>query len=121
MSLDSSVRRVVQRAIHKVGTQATIRRIAVGVYDTTSGTVTNTETDFVVRGRLDDVTDRQLSNTVKVGDRWFTVAAADLSFVPVPSDQVLISGEIFTIVSPGGVRQEMAQNQAALYILQLRR
>ncbi len=122
MSVDSSVRRAVQRVMQKIGTEVTIRRIAVGTYNTATGSVTNAESDFEVVGRLDEYTDREFAaGRVKVGDRKFSFAAADAAFVPVPEDQVLIAGEVFQIVNPGGVRTEMAQHEPALYVLQLRR
>ena len=122
MSLDASVRKLAQRVMRKVGTEVTIRRVAVGVYNTTTGTVTNAESDYEVVGRLDDYTDREFaSGRIKVGDRKFTFAAADAAFVPVPDDKVVIDDEEFAIVNPGGVRREMAQHEPALYVLQIRR
>ena len=122
MSLDTRIRKAVRRAIHAIGTTATIRRVAVGAYDTSTGTVARAETDFEVVGRLDDYTDRDFATgRVKVGDRKFTCAATDLSFSPVPGDQVVIDDLVYTIVNPGGVSREMAQHQPAMYIFQLRR
>ena len=122
MSLDAKIRRTVQRVMQKIGTEVTIRRVAVGVYNPATRTVTSSEADYEVTGRLDDYTDREfVSGQVKVGDRKFTFAAADASFVPVPNDKVVIDDEVFNIVSPGGVRREMAQHEPALYVLQLRR
>lgn len=121
MSVDTSVRRTVQRVMRKIGTEATIRRVTIGIYDPTTGTASDVETDTEVLGRRDPVTSRQLSNTVLVGDEWFTCAAADLPFEPLPSDKVVIGTDVFTIVNPGGVRREMAQHLPAMYVLQLRR
>lgn len=121
MSVDSSVRRAIQRVMRKVGTEVIIRRVTVGTYDPTAGTGADTEVDYEVVGRRDPVKARQLSDTVKVGDEWFSFAAADLPFEPAPSDKVLIGDEVFTIVNPGGVTREMAQHLPAMYVLQLRR
>jgi hypothetical protein len=121
MTLDTSVRRLAQRVMRKVGTEAIIRRVTVGTYDTATGTGTDTETDVEVVGRRDPVTSRQLSDTVLTSDEWFTFAAADIDFEPQPSDKVVIGDDVFTVVNPNGVRREMAQHLPALYVLQLRR
>jgi len=43
MSLDASVRRIAQRVMRKIGTEATIVRVTPGTYDVTTGTATDAE------------------------------------------------------------------------------
>lgn len=119
MTLDASLRRTVQRVMRKIGTEAVIRRVTVGTYDTTTGTGTDTEQDYEIVGRLDDYTDRELVNTnVRAGDRKFTCAAADVAFEPVVSDKVTLAEVEYDVVN---VRREMAQHLPAMYVLQIRR
>jgi hypothetical protein len=118
MSLDASVRRIAQRVMRKIGTEATIVRVTPGTYDVTTGTATDAEQDFEVVGRLDDYTDREFVGIVKVGDRKFTFAAADATFEPAVTDKVRIAELEYDVVN---VRREMAQHLPALYVLQLRR
>lgn len=119
MSLDTKIRRAVQKVVHTVGTTVTIRRVTTGTYSPTLGTLTNPEVDYAVVGRLDDYTDRELVQTsVKAGDRKLTLAAMDLAFVPVVHDKAVIDDVVFDIVR---VVREMAQNLPAMYVLQLRR
>ena len=117
MSLDTKMRKVVQRVMRKIGTSVTIRRVNIGSYSTATGTVSTTQADYEVLGRLDDYEDRELNNTIKAGDRRLTFAAADASFVPVVHDKVLIGEELLDIVR---VTREMAQHEPAMIVLQIR-
>jgi hypothetical protein len=126
MSLDASVRRIAQRVMRKIGTEATIVRVTPGTYDVTTGTATDAEQDFEVVGRFDDYTDRELGfnaqtqtgQPIRAGDRKFTCAAADVAFEPAISDKVIVGDLEYDVVN---VRREMAQHLPALYVLQLRR
>lgn len=122
MSLDTKARRLVQRVMRKIGTEAILRRVTVGVYNEATSTVTNTETDTEVMGRLDDYTDRELLSapvgTINTGDRKFTCAAADVAFVPEIKDKIVIADVEYDVVN---VRREMVQHEPGLYVLQLRR
>lgn len=115
--MDTKIRAVVKRVMRKVGTLVTVQRVAIGAYSPGSSTITTSAADFEVYGRLDEYTDRELSNTIRAGDRKLFLAAADLSFVPVVSDKVVIAEDSFDIVR---VTREMAKDEPAMYVLQLR-
>ena len=124
MSLDTSARRLVQRVMRKIGTEAIIRRVTVREFDEATSTVSTTETDTEVVGRLDDYTDRErlaAAGAIKTSDRKFTFAAADIDVAPEPKDRVVIDDLVYTVVEPGGVTREMVQHEPGLYVLQLRR
>lgn len=121
MTLDTSVRRIAQRVIRKVGTTVTIRRVTPGVYNTTTRTVGNSHTDQEVKLRFVEYTDRETlagAGSIQSGDRKGLVAAADVDFVPLPKDQVLLDDVVYDVVK---VNQDTAQDLAAVYVLQLRR
>lgn len=121
MTLDASVRKLAQRVMRKIGTEAILRRVTVGTYDPTAGTGADTEADYEITGRLDDYTDRDFgvnAATIRAGDRKFTCAAADVAFEPVISDKLVVADVEYDVVN---VRREMAQHLPALYVLQLRR
>jgi len=121
VSLDTSVRRAAQRVLQKVGTTVIIRRVTPGVYNTTTRTVGNANTDQEVKLRFDGYSDRETlagAGSIQSGDRKGLVAALDLDFVPLPKDQVLLDDLVYDVVS---VNQDTAQDHAAIYVLQLRR
>lgn len=116
--LDAALRKVAQAVLGTFGTSVTLRRVSGTAYNTGTGTMTPTTTDTVVQARLDEYRDRDLSDLIHVGDRKVTIAAADLSFVPTIDDLVVIASLEYEVQR---VQSELATDQAALYILQVRR
>lgn len=117
MRYGAAAQRLTAKAIRLVGQTVTIRRVTVGTYSTTTGTVSTQTEDFEVMGRLDDYLDRELSDTIKKGDRKLTVAAVDLDFVAAVTDQVLIDSKVFAVKD---VQREVLQDEPVLYVMQLR-
>jgi len=118
MSLDTSLRKVASSVLNKLGTAAILRHVTGSGYDTATGVATSSTTDVTVKGRLDDYLDREFSDRIQRGDRKFMIAASDVIFPPVAGDEVLIGGQSFRVIDP--VRIEWVQEQAAVYVLQIR-
>ena len=117
MSFDTSIRALARRAVHGLGQRVTLRRVTVGAYSTSSGTVSNTAKDQSLVGRLDEYLDRQIGGTVQAGDRKLILAAVDMTWAPLPKDKVVIADIVHDVVT---VKQDMAASLPALYTLQLR-
>jgi hypothetical protein len=118
VGLDAPLRKVASTVLAKFGTSAVLRRVTGTGYNTTTGTMSPTTTDTAVKGRLDDYLDRELSDTIKAGDRKLTIAAADVPARPTVSDTVLYGGLVYQIVR---VESVIAKDASALYVLQVRR
>ena len=119
MSLDTPLRKVAKTVLGKFGSSGTIRRVTGTGYNTTLRKMTPVTTDYVVKGRLENYVDRDFSDTIHAGDRQWTIAAVDIPFTPTVDDVVdLADGLTYEIVN---VKPEMATNQAAIFVLQLRR
>jgi hypothetical protein len=59
---------------------------------------------------------KEITGLVQQGAREVRIAAADLSFTPRPSDQVVIGGKTFQVVS---VNTRSPFNEAAIHIVQV--
>ena len=116
--LDAPLRKVAQSVLGKFGTSVAIRRVTGTAYNTTTGTMIPTTVDTVVKGRLDEYTDRQLSDTIRAGDRKLTIAAADLTIPPTVDDTVVIAMLVYEVVR---VVSEQATDLSAIHVLQVRR
>lgn len=116
--LDAPLRKAASTVLSKLGTSIAIRRVTSTAYSTVTRSMMPVTQDFTVKGRLDEYTDRQLSDTVRAGDRKLTIAAADLTFEPTVDDQAVIAGTIYEVIR---VMTELATDQAAIYVMQLRR
>ena len=123
--LDGAVRRAAQKAIKRVGKEGTIEYVATGGYNPSTGKASTSSTETTVRGVVENYSSREIDGTsVLRGDRKWTIAAKDI-VRPSPNDVVDL-GETTaegnsvreTVIS---VQPQMSGDEAAMYVLQLRR
>ena len=117
MALATSLRKAASKLISKFGGSLTYRRVAVGSYNTSTGIITETTTDYTIRGVLEDVNAREVNELIQAGDKRLTIAAADLSITPNTADRVLISTVSHQIIRSQTIEQD---NTAITYELILR-
>lgn len=117
MTLAVPLRQVASKIMAKFGGEVTIRSITVGAYNTTTGAVTETTSDTVVRGVLEDVNAREVNELVQAGDKRLTVAAADVAAAPSTADRVVISNISHQVIRVVTIEQD---NEPITYELILR-
>jgi hypothetical protein len=118
MALAASLQNVASKIMAKLGGEVTIRRVALSSYNTTTGAVTETNTDVGIRGVLEDVTVREVNELVQAGDKRLIVAAKDLNgTVPTTVDKVLINSVVHQIIRIQTIEQD---NTAITYEMILR-
>ena len=117
MSLASPLRKVASKLMAKFGGVATLRRVTSGVYNPTTGTVSETTTDTAVRGVLEDVSLREVNDLIQAGDKRLLIAAADLANAPTPADRVIIAGRTLQVIQVRTIEQD---NEPITYELMLR-
>lgn len=118
MTLDAPLRTVAQSVLKQFGTTVTLRVVTGTAYNTTTRTMTPTTADFPWKVRYRNYKSRELSDTIRATDLEVTGAAADLTVTPKESDKIVIGSAEWDVLS---VQSELATDQAALYILQIRR
>jgi hypothetical protein len=101
----------------KFGGTATIRRVVPGVYNPTTGTVSETTTDTAVRGVLEDVNLREVNDLIQAGDKRLMIAAADIANPPTTADRVIIESRTLQVIEVRTIEQD---NQPITYELILR-
>jgi len=117
MTLAVPLRKVASKLMARFGGEAIIRRVTPGVYNPTTGTVSETTSDNEIRGVLDAVNAREVNELVQAGDKKLLVAAADLAGVPTTVDKVLISSVMHQIIQVTTIEQD---NEPITYELILR-
>jgi hypothetical protein len=117
MTLASPLRKVASKLMAKFGGVAIIRRVTPGVYNPTTGTVSETTSDTAVRGVLEDVNLREVNDLIQAGDKRLLIAAADLAGAPTTADRVIIAGRILQVIEVRTIEQD---NTAITYELILR-
>ena len=84
----------------------TVRIVTAGSYNTTTGAITETESDTTIKGILEDVNLREVNELVQAGDKRLTVAADDLTTAPETKDRIVISGVVHQIIRVETTEQE---------------
>ena len=106
MTLSGPLRKVASKLMVKFGGETTIRRVTVGAYNATTGTVAETTADTAVRGVLEDVSVREVNDLIQSGDKRLTIAAADVTTAPVTADRVLIGGVTHQVIRVTTIEQD---------------
>jgi len=90
----------------KFGGTATIRRVVPGAYNPTTGSISETTTDTVVRGVLQDINLNEVNDLIQATDKRLLIAAADLANAPTPTDRVIISGVTHQVIRVDTIEQD---------------
>ena len=117
MALVDSLKKVSSKVIAKFGGDVTVRIVTAGAYDTSDGTIAETESDTTIKGILEDVNLREVNELVQAGDKRLTVAADDLTTAPETKDRIVISSVVHQIIRVETTEQD---NTAITYELILR-
>jgi hypothetical protein len=117
MTLANPLRKVASKLMATFGGVATIRRVTPGVYNATTGTISETVTDTTVRGVLEDVNLREVNDLIQAGDKRLLIAAADTAAPPTTADRVIITGRTLQVIEVRTIEQD---NTAITYELILR-
>lgn len=117
MALAGSLRKAAAKLTSKFGGDVTLRTVTPGVYNPTTGTASETESDVTIKGVLEDVNAREVGDLIQAGDRRLTIAAADVGSTPTTSDRVIISGVTYQVIRLTTIEQD---NQPITYELILR-
>ena len=117
MGLASSLQKVADKVIAKLGGEVVIRYVSAGSYNATTGVVGETISDTEVRGVLQGVSVREANELIQSGDKRLTVAAKELPSAPETKDRAVISSVVHQIISVNTIEQD---NEAITYELVLR-
>jgi hypothetical protein len=117
MTLASPLRKVASKLMARFGGIATIRRVAPGIYNPTTGTVSETTSDTTVRGVLEDVNLREVNDLIQAGDKRLLIAAADIASAPTTADRVIIENRTLQVIEVRTIEQD---NEPITYELILR-
>ncbi len=98
MALADSLARVASNGLKQFGGDVTVRYVTAGAYNTTTGVITESESDTTVPGILEGVSLNEVNDLVQAGDKRLTVAADDLATAPEPKERIVISSVVHQIV-----------------------
>jgi len=117
VTLAVPLRKVASKLMAKFGGVATLRRVTPGIYNPTTGTVSETTSDTALRGVLENVALREVNDLIQAGDKRLIIAAADTAAVPTTADRVIISNRTLQVIEVRTIEQD---NEPITYELILR-
>jgi hypothetical protein len=117
MALASSLQNTAAKLMGKFGGALTYRRVASDLYNTETGSMTQSTTDYALRGVLQDVKAREVNELIQAGDKRLFIAATDLAVTPSTADRVIIAAVSHQIINVQTIEQD---NQPITYELVLR-
>ena len=117
MALASSLQKTASKLMGKFGGALTYRRVSGGAYNASTGAITETTTDYNLRGVLQDIKAREVNELTQAGDKRLFIAATDLAVTPSTADRVIISTISHQIINVQTIEQD---NQSITYELVLR-
>ena len=117
MTLANPLRKVASKVVSKFGGDVTVRIVTGGSYNTTTGTITESESDSTVKGVLSDISLKEVNELIQAGDKRLLIAAAAVSTAPETKDRVVISSVVHQVIQVNITEQA---NTAIVYELILR-
>ena len=117
MALADSLARVASNVLKQFGGDVTVRIVTAGSYNTTTGAITESESDTNVKGVVQAVAKSEVNSLIEAQDKRLIVSAEELATAPGTKDRVVISSVVYQIISVNTVEQD---NTAVTYELILR-
>ena len=96
MGLSSALKKVLTNK--KLAADVTFRSVSAGSYNTTTGVITETNTDTTIKGVLEDINLREINELIEATDKKIQIAAASLSSTPTTKDKVIVDSVTYSIV-----------------------
>ena len=96
MGISSALKKVLTNK--KLSADVTFRSVDASAYNTTTGVISETNTDTVIRGVLEDINLREVNELIEATDKKIQIAAASLSSTPTTKDKVIVGSVTYSIV-----------------------
>jgi len=98
MSIASALKKATSKTIKALGGDITYRRVTTGIYNPTSGSMSEVKADVSIKGVVSNVTRSEVTDLVSSQDKKLTISAGDITFTPTTFDRVVISGTEYKVV-----------------------
>ena len=98
MGLAKFLRKAASKPINKLGGDITYRRVTTGIYNPTSGSMSEVKADSSIKGVVGQVTRSEVNDLISSQDKKITIAAKDINFSPTTFDRIVISGTEYKII-----------------------
>lgn len=115
MSISNALKKVLTNK--KLSADITFRAVSAGSYNTTTGVITESNTDTSIRGVLEDINNREVNELIEATDKKINIAAASLSSTPTTKDKVIVGSVTYSIIR---VESNQLANDKLTFVCYLR-
>ena len=115
MGISSALKKVLTNK--KLSADITFRSVSAGSYNTTTGVITETNTDTTIRGVLENINLREVNELIEATDKKIQIAAASLSSTPTTKDKVIVGSVIYSIIR---IETNQLANEKLTFVCYLR-
>ena len=115
MGISSALKKVLTNK--KLAADVTFRSVSAGSYNTTTGVITETNTDTSIRGVLEDINLREVNELIEATDKKIQIAAASLSSTPTTKDKVIVGSVTYSIIR---IETNQLANEKLTFVCYLR-
>jgi len=98
MSIANALKKAASSSIKALGGDITYRRVTTGIYNPTTGSMSEVKTDVSLKGVVSNVSRSEITDQVSSQDKRLTISAGDITFTPTTFDRVVISGTEYKVV-----------------------
>ena len=98
MSIANALKKAASKTIKALGGDITYRRVTTGIYNPTSGSMSEVKSDVSIKGVVSNVTRSEVTDLVSSQDKRVSISAGDITFTPTTFDRVVISGTEYKVV-----------------------
>ena len=117
MSKFKGFRQASSNILRAFGGSITYQQIATGLYNSSTGTISETITEHTIKGFLENVKRSEVDELLQQNDKKLTITRGDIDFEPTPTDRVVVAGVAYNIIA---VDKDMVEGQDINYFLYLR-
>ncbi len=115
MSIANALKKVLTNK--KLSADITFRSVSAGSYNTTTGVITETNTDTSIRGILEEINAREVNELIEATDKKINIAAASLSSTPTTKDKVIVGSVTYSIIR---IETNQLANDKLIFVCYLR-
>ena len=98
MSIANALKNAASKTIKVLGGDITYRRVTTGIYNPTTGSMSEVKTDVSIKGVVSNVARSEVTALVSSQDTRLTISAGDITFTPTTFDRVVIGGTEYKVV-----------------------
>ena len=115
MGISSALKKVLTNK--KLSADITFRSVSAGSYNTTTGVISETNTDTTIRGVLENINLREVNELIEATDKKIQIAAASLSSTPTTKDKVIVGSVTYSIIR---IETNQLANEKLTFVCYLR-